>query len=71
MFEITYSNAYYHIQDLMILWCKEHIGHGGWEYIQPSDDRLWTVRCEFGQTTFSFVKTQKQTIQHHLSDEFQ
>lgn len=56
---ITFGKDRYHLNREMEVWCKQHIGPGGWTYGTPSTwegmgDKIWVIFSMFGNTTFAF-----------------
>jgi hypothetical protein len=59
MTEINISKRRYPELTVMIVWCRENIGPGG--YIQNDDDP-WSIVTNFGNSIFSFVNERDATM---------
>lgn len=55
---IRFGKRWYHKHDEMMQWCIDNIGHGGWLNYPEVDEQVWMIECNFGNTTFWFVKSE-------------
>lgn len=51
---INFGKDNYYLQDEMVLWCRNHLGKGGWGVGLDDTDNLWMVFSAFGNTCFQF-----------------
>jgi hypothetical protein len=56
---ISFNKRRYHEIDIMLDWCRERIGTGGY---MDSPEHLWTVTSIYGYTTFYFRRAQDATL---------
>jgi hypothetical protein len=59
MTEVGFNNQYYHLQNKMIDWCRDHIGPGGW---LENPKNVWRIESAFGNTFFYFNNPEDATL---------